>query len=201
MIITVSRQFGSGGREVGKRLADELGLSYYDKEIIEEIAKSTSLNKDYVDSVLENGGYKNHVFSFGHSLPFVSPTPNTVTEVLVAQQKVITAIGATGNCVVVGRCADVILHSHNPFKIFVYADETSKLARCRQRAEDSEDLTDKQYIKKFKDIDKNRKALHELFASSEWGDKDSYDLMINTSNVQIKEIIPAVAQYIKAVIK
>ncbi|MGN1104383.1 MAG: AAA family ATPase, partial [Candidatus Coproplasma sp.] len=66
MIITISRKFGSGGREVGKRLADELGYAYYDKELVTEIAENTALNENYVNSVLETGGYSNYAFSFAH---------------------------------------------------------------------------------------------------------------------------------------
>ena len=134
MIITVSRQFGSGGREVGKRLADELNLLYYDRELVTDIAEHTDLNESYVSSVLENGGFKNYAFTFGRSMPFVSPTPAPVTDVLVAQQRIIKAIGEKGNCVIVGRSADVILKDYKPFRIFVYADDDSKIARCRARA-------------------------------------------------------------------
>lgn len=83
MIITVSRQFASGGRELGKRLADALGLQYYDRELIAEISKTTSLNEDYVVKVLENGGFSNFAFSFAHSIPLTASTPNSVTDVLV----------------------------------------------------------------------------------------------------------------------
>lgn len=198
MIITISRQFGSGGREVGKRLSDELGLDYYDREIITEIAKKTELNEEYVANIIEKGGYKNYAFSFAHTMPFVGATPSLVTEVLVAQQKVLKAIGKKGNCVIVGRSADALLAEFSPFKIFVYADEKSKLARCRNRAPENENLTDKQMLKTFKEIDKGRRSLHDLFSSLDWGDKDGYDLMLNTSNLDIKEIIPALAQLIKS---
>lgn len=198
MIITVSREFGSGGREVGKRLADELQLTYYDKELVTEIAKKTELDENYVSSVLERGGYANYAFSFGRSMPLVSTAAAPVTEVLVAQQNVIKSIGEKGDCLIVGRCADVILRGLSPFKIFVYADNQSKIERCRARAKDGEDLSDKKLIKSFKEIDSGRKKLHELLGSIPWGDKAGYDLMLNTTNVEIKEIIPALARLIKA---
>jgi cytidylate kinase len=198
MIITVSRQFGSGGREVGKRLADELGLQYYDRELLAEIAKQTDLKEDYVSYVIEKGGYHSYMFSFAHSMPLVSSTPTVVTDVLVAQRNIIKEVAKKGNCVIVGRSADAIISEYNPFKIFVYADEKSKLARCRERAPKNENLTDKQMLKEFKQIDKARRNLHDLFSSTPWGDKDGYDLMLNTSNTNIKAIIPALAEYIKA---
>lgn len=201
MIITISRQFGSGGRELGKRLADELGYAYYDKELVTEIAKKTELNEHYVESVLENGGYRNFAFSFAHTMPVLTQVPDTVTDVLVQQQKVIKAIGDKGNCVIVGRCADVILAKKNPVKIFVYADGASKIKRCRERAADGEDVSDKRILKNAKAIDKGRAKLCDLLSSHPWGDKDSYDIMLNTSGKDIKELIPALAQLVKAIAK
>lgn len=197
MIITISRQFGSGGREVGKRLADELGYSYYDKELVTEIAKKTELNEHYVESVLESGGYHNYAFSFAHTMPVITPVPDTVTDVLVQQQKVIKAIGDKGDCVIVGRCADVILAKYKPVKIFVYADDASKIARCRERAAEGEDVSDKRILKNAKAIDKGRAKLCDLLSSHPWGDKNSYDLMLNTSGKDIKSFIPALAQFIR----
>ena len=197
MIITVSRQFGSGGREVGKRLADALGLTYYDKELVTEISNHTDLNESYVSSVLESGGFRNYAFTFGRTMPFVSTTPAPVTDVLVAQQKIIKAIGEKGNCVIVGRSADVILKDFKPFRLFIYADNDSKIARCRARALEGEHYTDKQMIRRFKEIDSGRRKLHDLLGVHPWGDKAGYDLMINTTNVNIKAIIPALAEYIK----
>ncbi len=201
MIITVSRQFGSGGREVGKRLADELGLTYYDKELVTEIAEHTDLNEGYVNSVLENGGFHNYAFTFGRSMPFVSATPAPVTDVLVAQQKIIKAIAKKGNCLIVGRSADVILKDMHPFRIFVYADNASKIARCRARAPENEHFTDKQMLKQFKEIDGGRRKLHELLGIHRWGDRAGYDLMMNTTNIDIKSVIPALAEYIRNAMK
>lgn len=196
MIVTISRQFGSGGRELGKRLADELGLKYYDKELIAEIASTTRLDEEYVSKVLENGGFANFAFSFAHSIPLITPTPNTVTEVLVAQQKIIRAIAKKGDCVIVGRCADVITHDFNPVKIFVYADEQSKIERCRARAKDGEELSDKQLLKSFKEIDKGRAKLYDLLSSYSWGAREGYDLMVNTSRMEITEIIKPLSDLI-----
>ena len=189
MIITVSRQFASGGRELGKRLADALGLQYYDRELIAEISKTTSLNEDYVVKVLENGGFSNFAFSFAHSIPLTASTPNSVTDVLVAQQKTIKTIAEKGDCVIVGRCADVITLPYNPVRLFVYADDKSTLQRCRERAPEGENYTDKQLLKAFKTIDKGRAKLHDLLATLPWGAREGYDLMINTSRLKIPEII------------
>lgn len=201
MIITISRQFGSGGREVGKRLADELHLAYYDRELVTAIAEKTALNENYVSSVLENGGFNHFAFSYARTMPLVTTVPDTVTDVLVQQQNIIRAIGEKGDCVIVGRCADVILEKYNPVRIFVYSDDQSKIKRCRERADVGEKLTDKQIIKSAKKIDKGRAKLCELISSHSWGDKDSYDIMINTSGKDIKALIPPLAELIKTMCK
>ena len=196
MIVTISRQFASGGREVGKRLADALNLQYYDREILTEIAKSTSLDEDYITNILAKGGYPKFTLSFAHSLPLSSAAMDTVTDVLVAQQKIVRAIGEKGNCLIVGRNADVILRDKHPVRIFVYADDQSKIRRCRERERDGEDLSDKKLLKKFKEIDKGREKLHDLMSGYDWGAKEGYDIMLNTSNTDIKSVIPALSELV-----
>lgn len=198
MIVTVSRQFGSGGRELGKRLADSLGLLYFDRELVTEIANKTALDEGYVASVLENGGFNNFVFSFARTMPLLSSTPASVTDVLVAQQKIIKSIGERGDCVIVGRCADLILRDLKPVRLFVYADEQSKIERCRARAEKGEEFTNKQLLKNIKQIDKGRAKLHDLISSLDWGAPEGYDLMINTSGQNIEKMIAPLADLITA---
>lgn len=197
MIITIGREFGSGGREVGKRLADELGIAYYDKEIITEIAKESELDEKYVENVIEKGLPGSFFYTFGQS--FAHPivfTENTMISVLSEQRKVIMRL-AEKDCVIVGRCADVILKEQKPFRLFVYADEEHKIARCRQRANEGEVYTDKQLIRKMKKIDSGRRKLHSIMSDVPWGDKRGYDLMLNTGCADIKKLVSLVAEYIK----
>ncbi len=195
-IITIGREFGSGGREVGKRLADALGIAYYDREIITEIAKHSELDEKYVEHVLETGMPHGTFLTFGHTLSAASVVGiHPATSVLAAQRKVIRKL-AEQDCVIVGRCADVILKDKNPFKIFVYADEKSKLARCRERTPEHEHLTDKQLLKKIRKIDKGRAKLHSLFLGGAWGDREEYNLCVNTSGTVIKEVVPCIADYV-----
>lgn len=195
-IITIGREFGSGGREVGKRLADALGIAYYDREIITEIAKQSELDEKYVEHVLETGMPHGMFLTFGHTLSAASVVGvHPATSVLAAQRKVIQKL-AQQDCVIVGRCADVILKDKEPFKIFVYADEKSKLVRCRERTPEHERLTDKQLLKKIRKIDKGRKKLHSLFLGGEWGDREEYNLCVNTSGTVIKEVVPCIADYV-----
>lgn len=191
-IITISREFGSGGRELGKRLADKLEIAYYDTEIITEIAKMTNLDPNYVSTISEKG-IPSFNFHYGHS--FGATINKTAMDVVVAQQKVIKEIAKKGDAVIVGRCADKILKEYNPFRIFVYADTDSKLKRCREKNHEDASLDDKQMIKKMKSIDNDRKKMYEFVAGGEWGDMNQYDLCINTSGVNIKEVVDCVKVY------
>lgn len=194
-IITVGREFGSGGRELGKRLADELGYRYFDKEIISAVAEKTEFDENYVANVLENNIFMQMPLTFGRSFYYAPGVQNNAMQILVAQQKIIKELAKNGNCVVVGRCADVILEEYKPFNIFVYASLSSKVERCRKRS--SEEMSDRELIKKIKQIDQNRMRLREIFSDVKWGRKEAYHMCINTSDTEIKTIVPSVSQYIK----
>ena len=140
-IITIGREFGSGGREMGRRLAEELGIAYYDQEILEEIAKRTDLSEKYIHGMVE----KRPSFSFpihvGRSFRCMQ---NGQWELNLAvfreQSAIITDMANTSDCVVVGRCADYILAQMHPMRIFVHADMDSRLRRCRRKAAGDENL-------------------------------------------------------------
>ena len=140
-IITISREFGSGGRELGKRLAEQLGFNYFDREIITEIAKKTAYDEHYVSLILEKGisSYPIHI---GQTFLGVSGINHTPIEVLVAQQKIIKELAEKGDCVIIGRSADAILKQYNPLNIFVYADMEYKLKRCKDKGEVDINLQD-----------------------------------------------------------
>lgn len=195
-IVTISREFGSGGKEVGKRLADELGYSYYDSEIITLLAKETGMSEEYIKNISEKGAYP-YAFQFAKSFAMYSTVQNSQTELLVAQSKILKKIAEKGNAIIVGRGANTILKDYNPMNIFVYADMESKIKRCREKAKEDENLIDKELEHKIKSIDKNRKALNDLISNAEWGSKENYNLCINTSNIEIKSMVPALAEYIE----
>ncbi len=197
-VITISREFGSGGRELGKRLADELGFAYFDKEIVTMIAQASELDENYVESMLEKHSWNipiTYGTSFSH-MTYTGYAPQTA--IISQQQKIIKQLASQGDCIIVGRNADVILESMNPLKLFVYADMDSKLERCRSRAKEGENLTDAQMIRKIKKIDRDRARNHLLLSDIPWGDRRGYDLMINTTGADIKATVPAVAEYAKA---
>lgn len=196
-IITIGRQFGSGGRELGKRLADWFGFEYYDREILEEVAKRANMNVDYAERMLLNGSFHGYTLTYGRtfeSVTSVSPYPSA--GILSVQRSILKEIGEKGDCVIVGRSANAILASQKPFRVFVYADIHSRIERCRSRAESGEEnLSDRAYEKKIKKIDRARASRHNLVSSYKWGDPLGYDLCVNTTGVEIKSIVGSVAEY------
>lgn len=195
-IITISREVGSGGRELGKRLADALNFDYYDREIIEEIAKNKGLDENYVASELENNDWQHAPLHFRCSFLGVSSLASAHVDLLLEQRKVIEAIAERGrDFVIVGRNSDIILKKYGSLNIFVCATMESKIKRCMARAREDEKLTEKQAERQIKSIDKNRALTHEIVAEGGWGNRTSYHLTINTSDREIKEIVPSVAAF------
>lgn len=198
-IITISREFGSGGREIGKRLSDLLGFNYYDKEIITAVAEKSKLCEGYVESVLEKGLPRAFTVTFGRTFSFTDSTQENYTKLLLAQQQIIKEIAEKGeDFIIVGRAADVILDEYKPLNLFIYADKQSKIERCKKRAPEDEKLTDKELARKIKQVDLGRAVNRQLLADDGWGEKESYHLCINTTGMNIKSLTPAVAEFAKA---
>lgn len=198
MIITISREFGSGGRELGKRLAEALHIPCYDHQIIEMIAKENGLNADYVANVGEKCIEAAYPMTIGHRLAMM---PVTVMDqpirVAVAQRQLLEKFAQQGDCVIVGRCADVILKDYHPLNLFVYANAESKIQRCIDRAPEGEHLSRNDIARRMKQVDKNRAQYRQMFADSKWGAKETYHLCVNTSGHQIKDLIPGLAAFVR----
>ena len=196
-IVTINREFGSGGREVGKRLAEKLGFAYYDREIIKAISEKSKLDVNYIEKTVEDGYWRNYPIAFNHTFSYMPFMESPNQSLIAFQSEVLKGIASKGNAVIVGRAADTILEDFNPFKIFVYATMESRLQRCRERAPEDENLTDKELIKKIKKIDNARAESHDIISSYRWGDKEGADLMINTSHTENKKIIDPLSKYIE----
>ena len=196
-IITISREFGSGGRELGKRLAEALGYAYYDREILSMLAEQTDLNEDYLEHTLEENSLTNlYPITIGQTFSIM---PNYFadqsTALLTKQTNLIKTLAAKSNCVIVGRNDDIILRDQNPLRIFVHADMEARIARCRRRDTDDANLTDKQFEKKINQIDKNRSKTHSILSPYKWGDRRGYELCINTTAITIKDVVPSLSAY------
>ena len=194
-IITIGREFGSGGRELGRRLAEELEIEYYDKEIITEISKHTQLSEEYIRDILEKKPHHLYPITIGHSITYVNDYQlKQAQTVYQAQWDILKELAAKSDCVIVGRCADYILSEFNPFRIFVYADMDSRLKRCTKRSPESENVAEKTIKKEIQRIDKERAQYYHYYTGKDWGAKENYDLCINTTNKDIKEIAKIVAK-------
>lgn len=193
-IIAIGREFGSGGRELGRRLSEKLGFAYYDQEIISEIARRTEMSEQYVQSIVEHKPSFSFPIHIGRSF-YPAPTPVFDQSMTVYQEqaRIITEMAQKSDCVIVGRCGDYILKEYEPFRIFVYADMESKIKRCRQKASEEEQMSDKELKQHILGIDKKRAKYYEFYTGHKWGDKLNFDLCINTSRAVIKAIVPAVA--------
>ena len=196
-IITISREFGSGGRELGKRLADALEIPCYDHEIIDMVAEQHGFDKDYVAHISEKDIRTFYPSTIAHRFSITQHTAGQPIKIAIAEHEIIRQLAQIGDCVIVGRCADVVCRDMNPLNIFVYADRISKLRRCEERADKEEHFSEKEMLRKMKQIDKVRAGYRGLFIEDEWGKKESYHLCVNTSGKEVKTLIPALAQYVR----
>ncbi len=199
-IITIGREFGSGGREIGKRLAEELGCAYYDKEIISAIAERSQLAEDYVNQVVEHRIHTYYPITIAATLSAApEDSVNSINRsIFAAQAEILEALAQKSDCVIVGRCADHLLADYHPFRIFVYADMAHKIARCRSRDEGSGTLSDKELEKQIRSVDKARAQYYRFYTGESHDDRMTYDLGINTSNIAIKDAVEAVAALVRA---
>ncbi len=184
-IVTISRQFGSGGREVGKRLADALQCAYYDKELLSELAQQTGLSADFIEKFDEKAT-RNYSFTFSRSFASYVQTP--MEKLQVEQLKLLKSLAQKGDAVFIGRCADSILCEVSPFKVFIYSgDMGARIKRCLDNApEGSSPIDAAEMEKTILSIDKNRKKYYEHQTGKKWLEMSNYNLCIDTARVGIK---------------
>ena len=199
-IITVSRQVGSGGRELGKRLADTLGWDYYDREIIQALAEDQGLDPEYVRRMLGSHGWNHYQLTYRST--FRQPHLHGIsrqTEILVRQREILQEIAEAGqDCVIVGRDADVILQETHPFRLYVCADMQARVDRCmryERKRPAEEQLTEKEILRNIRRIDHNRRMVREVLTGKTAGDGSSFDLTVNAARWDIKKLAEAVAEF------
>ena len=196
-VITISREFGSGGRELGKRLADLLGYAYYDKEIEAEIARRMDMDPGYIARHIDQGTIVNVRLHFGRTIASGDLLKQQIN-ILVEKQRLLKELASASNCVIVGRAADSILEEYGPFNLFVYADMKHRIERCQKYGREGENLSNSGLEKAIKKIDSQRAEYRKMFTGKDWGDIESYHLCINTAGVEVKKIVPHVAEYAKS---
>lgn len=195
-IITISREFGSGGRELGRRLADELGWDYYDGEIIAAIAQNSGMDPNYVESALEDHGWQTVPMTLQRTFASPIALQSPQVELLLEQRRVIEGIGKLGkDCVVVGRNADILLEDHEPFNLFICAAMQAKIDRCISRAKPGEDTSRRELEKRIRRVDKNRARTREILSDTGWGKREGYHLIINTTGWDLEQLAPTVAAF------
>lgn len=196
-IITIGREFGSGGREIGRRLAEHLHFAYYDQEIVKEIAKRTAMAEEYIRNIEERQPIPLLPITIGRT--FTLPS-NAITDqalmVYAEQSKVIREMVQKSDCVIVGRCADYVLRELSPFRLFIYADMKSKMERCRRKGQEKDVLNDQELQRKILSVDKGRSKYYQFYTDQVWGDKRNYDLCINTSAIEIKKVVDALEKFL-----
>ena len=200
-IITVGRQFGSGGREIGELVAQHFGIKCYDKELLSRAAKDSGFCEEMIQNHDErptNSFLYNLVmdtYSFGYNASSFVDMPIS-HKVFLAQFDTIKKIADEGPCVIVGRCADYALSDYdNVLNLFIYADEDAKIRRIKERFEDVK--TDDQAKDMMNKKDKQRQSYYNYYSSKKWGRADSYDLCINSSKLGIDGTVKFIIQYIE----
>ncbi|MDR1356604.1 MAG: cytidylate kinase-like family protein [Tannerellaceae bacterium] len=191
LILTIGRQFGSGGREIGKSLADALGISFYDKELITLAAQESGLCREVFERSDERTSQAlSHLFSAGIPYPGVAYTP--YSDILSGeglfkiQSDAIRKLAATESCVIVGRCADYILRDHpGCVSFFIHDTRPNRIRRIAERlqvsAEQAKDLIAK--------TDKSRAAYYGYYTDKVWGMSCSYNFSIDASVLGISETV------------
>ena len=186
-VITISREFGSGGRTIGKKVAEKLGIPCYDAQIIQEMAKETGFTPDYVEEAGEYapGGFLAAAFTnraFG-------PTNEDI--LWVCQNNVIVDLAQKGPCVIVGRCADYILKDKaDCLKVFIHASldfRTNRIVEVYGERDQSPE-------ERLRDKDKRRAAYHRFYTNMKWGYAQNYHLTLDSGTLGIDKCVDLISQ-------
>ena len=191
-IITISREFGSGGRSIGKAVAEKLGYKYYDRELIEKVADKTGFSREYIE---EQGEYSPTTVSFAYS--FVGRGINGVSTedyLWSAQRKVILELADQEPCVIVGRCADYILKGRDDcLNIFIHANKKSR----EERIVKLYGATDKSPEKRLQEKDKKRKINYKYYTEQDWGMSQNYHLSLDSSEIGMDKCVDMIIDLAK----
>jgi cytidylate kinase len=179
-ILTISREYGSGGRQVGELLAKELGIPFYDREILQMSAEKSGMSTDFLekrDEVIQNTFLHNLMHATYPNIEAYYETPIT-DKVFQAQSSVIRDIADKGSCVIVGRCADYILRD-NPAVVTVFV--RAELEDRIRQATEQYDMPSDKAAERIKKIDKQRANYYKYYTTRQWGSMNNFDLIINSS--------------------
>lgn len=193
-IITISREFGSGGRSIAKEVAKQLGIPCYDKELIEKIAEESGYTKQIIE---DQGEYALHANSFAYMfLGRGADGLSNADKIWIAQKKVIEDIASKGPCVIVGRCADYVLRERKDcLNVFVYADKAFRAERIVNKYGESAVKPEK----RLDDKDKKRSLNYKYLTEQEWGKRKNYHLCIDSGFVGIEKAVDLIVSIVGGV--
>lgn len=192
IIITIGRQYGSGGKEIGERLAKEFGIPFYDKELLTEAAKKSGICKEMFESHDEKP-----TNSFLYSLvvgSYASGTTPMNHKLFLAQFETIKEIAEKGSCVILGRCADYALEDYpETINVFIHADMQTRMERGIKEygldTDKAEDIITK--------TDKQRGSYYNFYSGKKWADASSYDLSINSGKLGIEHSVKLIKDFVE----
>lgn len=198
LIVTIGRQYGSGGAETGRRLADELGIGFYDKNILRMNSDESGIKESYFHLADEKAGNK-LLYKIISSLTPEKGAPSFGSDLISAdnlfrfQSEVIRKLAAEESCVIIGRCADYVLEgAEGLVRVFLYADIEAREERIR-----SKDLYDPKEVRKnIKRIDRERRDYHRYYTGRDWENLENYDLIINTTKIGVDGAVKAIENYL-----
>lgn len=169
LIITISREFGSGGREIGRKVAEKLNIPLYDKELPELTAVNTGLSSEVIENAEDRNVCPFGLYAREHYIPISK-------QIFLVQSKVIEKLAENGSCIIVGRCADYVLRDkYRILSVFVHAPRSLRAKRIMEY----ENCTEKQALQKLKESDKARAVYHDFFTGYKWGKAQNYDMSLN----------------------
>jgi len=191
VIVAIGRQFGSGGREIGKRLADELDIPFYDKALIQLTAKQSGIHEELLE-LSEETATNSLLYSlstgaalWGHR-GFVDQELPLTDRIFIAQSEVIRKLADEGSCVIVGRCADDILREDpDCIRVFIHSSMAHRITRIEQVRGLDEDKA----VKEIKKMDKKRSAYYQYFTDKKWGQSDLYTISINSGEIGVEPAV------------
>lgn len=195
-IIVIGRQYGSGGRAIGKKIADRLAIPYFDKEILTEASRKSGIDSNVFSTADEKkpGILRSFLSSLYGSTIYDTQSAMSPEKIYEAQSRVIKAIAENGPCVIVGRTADYILRDKkNLVSIFIHASEKHRARRLISRSEASE--TSRAISIALKK-DKERSEFYGYFTGRKWGDAANYDLSVDSSAISQDDLVDIILQFL-----
>ncbi len=198
IILTIGRQFASGGREIGKKLAEALNIAYYDKELMTLAAKESGLCEDCFEQADERASSGlSYAFTMGYSYMGMFPPYADVLSndrLFLYQSEAIRKLANEGSCVIVGRCADYILRDNpNCLSFFIHNTKENRI----QRIIETQDLTVEQAKELMTKTDKSRASYYNYYTNKEWGVASSYNFSIDVSVLGVDESVEFIKNFVE----